>query len=197
MDPIDFNPPKRSNSPNLPYLRSALVQIGEELDRGPSSHHSSMFTPFGVLEGYLPADPRTEMAKSLRLAPNKAGLLRLGQDRAPSLTDLPKLTMSAAKNGRRPPRSTPITVEINPMEIRLVDMEGGALSPIGFDELQNVRVDNDGRFFFMVKGASADPLCLTAMPWIVPALALLMAEAARRGVLWELQADIESKVRSL
>jgi hypothetical protein len=197
MEPIDFSPPKRSNSPNLPYLRSALVEIGEELDRGPSSPHSSMFTPFGVLEGYLPADPRTEMAKSLRLAPNKAGLLRLGQDRAPSLTDLPKLTGSAAKTGRRPPRSTPVTVEINPMEISVVEMEGGALALIGFDELQNVRVDNDGRYFFMVSGAGTDPLCFTAMPWIVPALAILMVVAARKGVLRRLQADIESKVRSL
>jgi hypothetical protein len=124
MDPITFNPPRRTNSPNLPYLRSALVQIGEELDRGTWNPEAATFTPFGVIDGFVSTDPRSEMTKSLRLAPNKAGLLRFGQDRVPGLNDLPKLNVSAAKTGSQPPKSSPATVEVTSMEVRVVDTLG-------------------------------------------------------------------------
>lgn len=197
MDPIDFNPPRLANSPNLPHLRSALVQIGEEIDRGERKSEAKVFVPFGRIAGFVATDPRSEMNKSLGLAPNKAGLLRFGQDRAPGLSDLPKLSISAAKPGSRPPKSSPVVVEVTPMEISVVDTDGSVLNHIGFDELQNVRIDNAGRFFFVVAGAGNDPLCLTARPWIVLALALLMVGATRKDGLRELQADIDEKVRSL
>jgi len=197
MDPISFKPPRISNSPNLPFLRSALVQIGEEFDRSASMPVSDPFSPFGAMEGFLPDDPRAEMTKSLRVAPNNAGVLRFGQERAPGLSDLPKLTVSAARAGSRPAKSVPVTFEVSPSKIKITEAPSGREPIIDFDELQNVRIDNTGRFFFMVSGDTSAPLCVMMTPWIAPALALLMAGAAKRGVLKELEAEIERRVRSL
>jgi hypothetical protein len=194
---IDFDPPRLSNNPNLPFLRSALVHIGEELDRENSSHDPDSFSPFAAMEGFALRDRRAEMTSSLRVAPNNAGLLRFGQDRAPRLSDLPKLTVSAARTGSRPTKAEPVSFEVTASKTKITGMLGGAESAVAFDELQNVRVDNTGRFFFMVAGDTGEPLCLKMTPWIVPALALLMAGAARKDVLKELEAEMERKVRAL
>lgn len=42
------------------------------------------------------------MVQSLRLAPNRAGVFRFGHERVPGLSDLPRLTVSAARSVTRP-----------------------------------------------------------------------------------------------
>jgi len=193
MDPFDF---KLSNRPNLPFLNSAMVQISEELARDSSDSDLSQFSPFGVMEGYLSVDANAEMIKSLRMASHSIGILRFGHERAAGLTDLPRLTASAARSGARPTKAKPVTFTVTPIKTEITSAEGGATCIIDFNELQNVRVDSRGRFFFMVAGGTGAPPCLKATRWIVPALALLLAGAARRAALGELETEIERKVRS-
>jgi hypothetical protein len=196
LESINFTP-RLSNSPNLAFLHSALAQIGEEIDREAQTPVGNAYSPFGTMEGFRASDPSAEMVKSLRLAPNRAGILRIGQQRISGLSDLPKLTVSAGRSGAQPRKVEPVTFIVTPREIAITEKAEGNVAVIDFDKLQNVRVDNQGRFFFLVAGEVGAPPCLLVTPWIVPALALLMADAARKGAMKELEAEIEHKVRSL
>jgi hypothetical protein len=141
------------------------------------------FTPFGTLDGFVFNDSSTQMAKSLRLSPNGVGLLRLAQERAPGLADLPKLTASASRIGARPSGTKAVTFQVSAVEIAITIVDGGQISAVSFDELQNVRIDRAGRFFLMPSGESCAPLRLNSTPWLTPALAILMVLAARKGTL--------------
>jgi hypothetical protein len=184
------------SNPNLPFLNSALVQIGEELNRQARTPGSVRFSPFGALDGYIFTDPNAEMVKSLRVATSGVGILRFGVERASSLGDLPKLTSSAARFGARPPKAKPVTFHVTSESIEITEVQAGDRFIITFDQRQNVRIDNAGRFFIVSAGGSGAPLCLKVNPWIVPALSLLMVCAARKDALKELEAEIDKKVRS-
>jgi hypothetical protein len=86
---------------------------------------------------------------------------------------------------------------VTPDAVNITVTPENVLSVVKFDELQNVRIDNKGRFFFIVAGKGGNPLCLVMTPWIAPALALMMAGAARRGNLKELETEIEHRAQSL
>jgi hypothetical protein len=185
---------KLPNRPTLPFLKAALIQIGDELGRPATRPKSDPFSPFGVMDGFIFSDASAEMIKSIRVAASGTGILRFGTDHAPRLSDLPKLTSSASKSATRPAKAKPITLKVTTELIEIADANGGEQITLAFDQLQNVRIDNSGRFFLMVTGESGAPLCLKAKPWIVPALALLMAGAARKGELKELESEIDKRV---
>jgi len=149
------------------------------------------------MEGFAYNDPNSEMAKSLRTAPNGVGLLRFRQDDAPGLRDLPKLTASMVRVRSKPTKAVAVSFSVTPERIEVSKSLGNEKSAIGFEKQQAVRIDRTGRFFFIVEGESGAPFCLMATPWIAPALALLMAGASRRGALRELEIDIDRKVRNL
>jgi hypothetical protein len=188
----DFGNLKLSNRPGLPFLNSALVQIGREL----SHPELDSFSPFGMVEGFVCNDPDSEMAKSLKTAPSGVGLLRFRQDRFLSLQDLPKLTASMGKVRAKPPKTTAAAFSVTPRRIEISKSPKDEHCRIEFEHLQAVRIDRAGRFFFIGITDSSESLCWIATPWIVPALALLMADAARRGALRELESDIDRKVQN-
>jgi hypothetical protein len=197
MSESHMNPARRFKNPYLPYLETALTQLAEELGAADDSGNSDSFVPFGPLQAFLCTDPNGEMTKSVRAAPRSVGILRFGQPHLPGFNDLPRLNPSAVKVGGRPAKSKPITLEISPRRIVVTQTQDGSISTIECDDLQNVRVDNVGRFFFLVAGAAGAPLCVKATPWITTALALMMVAAARRGTLEELGAEIDRQIGTL
>ena len=105
MDQIRYSNAGRSVNPNGSLLRQGLVEIGEELDRQAAGDMSLNFTPFGVIDAYLPDDAGAALGKSLSLPSKKVGLLRMDQQRTPDLLDLPQLLTSAGRLGAKPAKS--------------------------------------------------------------------------------------------
>jgi hypothetical protein len=176
------------NRPNVAYLHSALVQIGEALRREETD--GTPFTPFGPMDAFLMTDPEAEMVKSLRVASSGVGILRLDQGRAPCLKDLPKLTASATRRFARPPKSEPITLQVSTTAIELTSSTPSKSKFVGYADIGYVRLDRTGRIFVVFTGARTTPMCFKATPWIKPALALLIAIAIRYSSLEELQETI-------
>ena len=197
MDPIRYSNAGRSVNPNGSLLRQALVEIGEELDRQAAGDTSLKFSPFGVIDAYLPDDAGAVLGKSLSLPSKKAGLLRMDQQRTPDLLDLPQLVASAGRPGSKPAKSEFVKFEVSSHGITVNDTKGERVAAVRLADLQHVRVDGAGWFFFVLQGAKGDPLALRMTPWLVPGLALLIAQAARCGKLKELEASIEKKAQKL
>jgi hypothetical protein len=195
MTHVQFNLPPFPNRPNLPYLRSAIVQIEEELSREPSANCQDPFSPFGTMEGFLYADPNAEMVKSLKLRASGVGIVMLRLPKSPQIVDLPKLTASAAKVGPQPPKSKPVKIRMTPAEIELIGPLGKTELTVSLDRLHSIRIDNRGRFFLLGSQTGEAPPCFKATPWVVPAMALLMVAAARREALCDLLSEFEAKSR--
>jgi len=193
MDQIRYSNAGRSVNPNGSLLRQGLVEIGEELDRQAAGDMSLNFTPFGV----IPDDAGAALGKSLSLPSKKVGLLRMDQQRTPDLLDLPQLLTSAGRLGAKPAKSKHVQFEVSPHKATVTDIKGEEIAAVRLVDLQHVRVDGAGWFFFVLRGAKEDPLALRMTPWLVPGLALLIAQAARKGKLEELEASVEKKAQKL
>ena len=197
MDKIRYSNAGRSVNPNGPLLRQALVEIGEELDRQAAGDKSLAFCPFGPIDAYLPDDAGAALSKSLSLSSSKVGLLRFDQPRLPDLLDLPKLVVGAWKPGAKPAKSRLVSLQVTPASVTVTKVNGESIAVLDLADLQHVRVDGSGWFFFVRRDVKEEPLALRITPWLVPGLALLVAKAARRGELKKLEAGIEKKAQTL
>lgn len=197
MEPIRYINAGRSVNPNGALLRFALVEIGQELDRQADGDLGLDFTPFGPIDGYLPNDQGAALSRSMALPSRKAGLLRFDQPRRLGLTDLPRLTVAAGKPSSRPAHSKAVTAEVSPREVVVCLENGERVNTLRLDDLLYVRIDSAGWFFFVGRESKGDPLAIRLNAWLIPGLALLIAGAARKGTLKDLEAEIEKKAQML
>ena len=173
-----------------------MVEIGQELDRQAAGDLSLNFKPFGSIEGYRPDDQGGALSRSMKLPERKGGLLRFDQPGSPGLADLPRIG-KGGKISTRLAKSTPVAVEISPKEVEVRGTDGDMVVTLNLADLLYVRVDADGWFFFVPRVADGDPLAFRMNPWLVPGLALLIADAARKGTLRNLEAGIKMKAGAL
>ena len=196
MEPIRYANGGLSGNPSGPLLREALVEIGQELDRQAAGDLSLNFKPLGAIEGYRPDDEGGALSRSMKLPESKGGLLRFDQPGSTGLVDLPRFG-KGSKASTKLAKSTPVTVQISPKEVEVRGADGDEVASLPLADLLYARVDTDGWFFFVPRISNGDPLALRMNPWLVPGLALLIADAARKGTLQYLEADIRKKAGAL